>query len=160
VTYRIQDKNAISGMYKQMTQVEHYIHHETNLDEKLIALVKMRASQINGCAYCMAMHTEEGLKAGDRVDRYALLSAWEEAEDWFTPRERAALMWTETLTKIATDKVSDEMYAKVREEFNEKDLGDLTLAIIAINGWNRIAIPFHMPPDHFEVPVAEGATAD
>jgi len=119
--------------------------------------VKMRASQINGCAYCMAMHTEEALKDGDRVDRFSLLSAWHEAPDWFTEREQAALLWTETLTNISTSHVTDEIYAKAREQFDEKDLADLTLLIITINGWNRIAIPFHSAPNHFEVPAPEAA---
>lgn len=160
MTSRNQDKHALTGINQQMQHLERYIHNETNLGEKLIALVKMRASLINGCAFCMAMHTEEGLKAGDRVDRYALLSGWHEAESWFTPRERAALLWTEALTNISHGPVSDELYDEVREEFSEKDLADLTLAIIAINGWNRIAIPFHTPPSHFEAPIPEGATAD
>src|SRR5699024_853446 len=115
MTYRIQDKAAMNGVNQQMMHLESYIRNETNIEPLLVHLVKMRASQINGCAFCMAMHMEEALKDGDRVDRYALLSAWHESPDWFSEREQAALLWTETLTKIATDKVSDELYAKVRE---------------------------------------------
>lgn len=152
MTSRIQDPNATRGMYQQMQNLERYIRNETDIEPLLIHLVKMRASQINGCAYCMAMHTEEALKDGDRVDRYALLSAWQEAPDWFSEREQAALIWTETLTNISDGPVSDETYAKVREQFSEKELADLTLLIITINGWNRIAIPFQSPPTHFEVP--------
>ncbi|HWV24332.1 MAG TPA: carboxymuconolactone decarboxylase family protein, partial [Thermomicrobiales bacterium] len=110
MTSRIKDENAIKGMYQQMLHLENYIRHETNIEPPLKHIVKLRASQINGCAYCMAMHTEEALKDGDRVDRLSLISAWEESADWFTPREQAALMWTETLTRISTDKVSDELY--------------------------------------------------
>lgn len=160
MTSRIQDQNAVRGLYQQMTQMETYIKTKTRIERPLVHLVKMRASQINGCAYCMSMHTEEALKDGDRVDRLALLSAWREAPDWFTTREQAALTWTEALTNISSSHVSDEMYAMVREEFDEKDLSDLTLLIITINGWNRIAIPFHTPPNHFEVPVPESVTAD
>ncbi|HWV22889.1 MAG TPA: carboxymuconolactone decarboxylase family protein [Thermomicrobiales bacterium] len=156
MTYRIQDQNAVKGAYQQMMQLEQYIRTQTDIEPTLIHLVKMRASQINGCAYCMAMHTEEALKDGDRVDRYALLSAWHEAPDWFTERERAALLWTETLTKISTEHVTDEMYASVREQFSEKDLADLSLLIITINGWNRLAIPFQSPPSHFDVPTEAG----
>lgn len=159
MTSRIQDQTSASGMYQQMTQLETYIKTQTNIEPQLVHLVKMRVSQINGCAYCMAMHTEEGLKDGDRVDRYALLSAWHEAPDWFTPRERAALTWAETLTKISTEEVTDGLYAHVREEFSEKDLTDLTLLVITINGWNRIAIPFRAEPKHFDVPVPEAAVS-
>ncbi len=155
MTSRIQDQNAASGLYQQMQQLETYIRTATDIEPMLVHLVKMRVSQINGCAYCMAMHTNEGLKDGDRVDRYALLSAWREAPDWFSPRERAALTWAETLTKISTENVTYEIYASVREEFSEKDLADLTLLVITINGWNRIAIPFRAEPAHFDVPVPE-----
>jgi len=157
MTSRIQDQGAVRGLYQQMSQLETYIRTQTNIEPQLVHLVKMRASQINGCAYCMAMHTEEALKDGDRVDRFSLLSAWHEAPDWFTEREQAALLWTETLTNISTSHVTDEIYAKAREQFDEKDLADLTLLIITINGWNRIAIPFHSAPNHFEVPAPEAA---
>lgn len=159
MTTRIQDQRAYRGLFQQMFQLNTYIDNETNLERTLVHLVNMRVSQINGCAYCMAMHTEEGLKDGDRVDRYALLSAWHDAPDWFTPRERAALTWAETLTKISTEEVTDEIYSAVREEFSEEDLGDLTLAVIKINGWNRIAIPFRSEPTHFDVPVPEAVAS-
>lgn len=159
MTYRIQDQRAISGAYQQMMRLEQYISNETAIEPQLKHLVKLRASQINGCAYCMAMHTEEALKDGERIDRLSLISAWREATDWFTPREQAALIWTEALTTIATTHVSDEMYATVREQFSERDLADLTLLIITINGWNRVAIPFQSPPNHFETPMTEAATA-
>lgn len=159
MTSRLEDQNAASGLMQQMVQLETYIKTQTNIEPQLVHLVKMRASQINGCAYCMAMHTGEALKDGERVDRLAILSAWHEAPDWFTPRERAALTWTETLTRISTDEVTDELYAQIREEFSEKDLADLTLLVIAINGWNRFAIPFRSAPNHFEVPVPEAVAA-
>lgn len=153
---RITDTTAMSGMYQQMMQLETYIRTQTNLEPQLVHLVKMRASQINGCAFCMAMHTEEALKDGDRIDRLAVLSAWRET-DWFTAREQAALIWTEVLTTISTSHVTDEIHAQVREHFDEKDLSDLTLLVIAINGWNRIAIPFRVTPNHFDLPVPEAA---
>lgn len=160
MTYRIQDQGAIAGAFQQLQRLEQYISNETTIEPQLKHLVKMRASQINGCAFCMAMHMKEGLESGDRVDRYALLSAWQEAPDWFTPRERAALLWTEALTTISTTHVTDELYAEVREQFSEQDLADLSLLVIAINGWNRFAIAFQSPPNHFEVPVPEAAVAD
>jgi AhpD family alkylhydroperoxidase len=150
--------NEVRGLYQQMQQLETYLK-TTNLEPQLRHLVKMRASQINGCAYCMAMHTEEAFKDGERADRLSLLSAWREST-WFTPREQAALTWTEVLTDISRNHVTDEIYAQVRQEFGEKDLSDLTLLIIAINGWNRIAIPFRAEPKHFELPVPEAVAAD
>lgn len=159
MTSRITDMSAVRGLYQQMTQLEQYLK-TTNIESTLVHLVKMRASHINGCAYCLAMHTEEALKDGERVDRLSLINAWHEAPDWFTEREQAALLWTETLTNISTSHVTDELYARVRQQFDEKDLSDLTLLIIAINGWNRVAIPFRAAPNHFDVPVPEAAAAD
>lgn len=150
MTTRINDKRAMQGLYQQMTQFGSYLQ-TTNLESQLTHLVKLRASQINGCAFCMAMHTGEALKDGDRVDRLAVLSAWRET-DWFSDREQAALLWTETLTSIATSHVTDEIYEQVRSQFSEKDLSDLTLLVITINGWNRIAVPFRSEPNHFDVP--------
>lgn len=158
MTVRISDKSAVQGLVQQMRGLEAYIA-TTNIDPPLKHLVKLRVSQINGCAYCMAMHTEEALKDGERVDRLAVLPGWRETE-WFTPRERAALAWAEALTNISTTHVSDELYAEVREQFNEKDLADLTLAVITINGWNRFAIPFEAPPTRFELPDREEVAAD
>jgi AhpD family alkylhydroperoxidase len=158
MTFRISDMNQVRGAYQQMMGLESYIA-STNIEPALKHLVKLRVSQINGCAYCMAMHTEEALKDGERIDRISVLPAWREA-DWFSPRERAALAWAEALTLISTTHISDALYNEVREQFSEKDLGDLTLAVIAINGWNRIAIPFQSPPNHFESPAPEEIAAD
>ena len=158
MTFRLSDMSSARGLIQHLRGIEEYIS-TTNIDPQLKHLVKMRVSQINGCAYCMSMHTEEALKDGERVDRLAVLSAWRET-DWFTPREKAALLWAETLTNISTSHVSDEIYAEVREQFSEQDLSDLTLAIIAINGWNRFAIPFGSPPNRFEVPQREEVAAD
>ena len=158
MTFRLSDMSSARGLIQHLRGIEEYIS-TTNIDPQLKHLVKMRVSQINGCAYCMSMHTEEALKDGERVDRLAVLSAWRET-DWFTPREKAALLWAETLTNISTSHVSDEIYAEVREQFSEQDLSDLTLAVIAINGWNRFAIPFASPPNRFEVPQREEVAAD
>jgi len=155
MTSRITDAESFATVRQQMMHLTQYIRNQSDLEPGIRHLVDIRASQINDCAHCLAMHVEEALKDGDRVDRLALVSAWQEAEDWFTPRERAALLWTETLTRISTDKVSDELYAKVRGEFGEKDLADLTLAVIAINGWNRLNVPFNTSSRHFEMPAPE-----
>jgi AhpD family alkylhydroperoxidase len=106
------------------------------------ALVKLRASQINGCAFCMDMHAREARAEGESEQRLTLLSAWRETP-LFTGREEAALAWTEALTRISEEAVSDELFSTARQEFSESELVELTLAVkITINGWNRLAIPF------------------
>ena len=101
----------------------------------------MRASQINGCAYCLDMHSKDARAAGEMEQRLYLLDAWREAP-CYTPRERAALEWTEALTMITEGHVPDQVYTVAREQFKEKELADLTLAVVAINGWNRFSIAF------------------
>jgi AhpD family alkylhydroperoxidase len=108
----------------------------------------MRASQINGCANCLDMHSKDARAAGESEQRLYLLDAWREAP-FYSARERAALAWTEALTRIAGDEVSDALYGQARQLFSEKELVDLSLAIIAINGWNRLAIPFCSEPSGY-----------
>jgi AhpD family alkylhydroperoxidase len=103
--------------------------------------VKTRASQINGCAHCLDMHTMEARAAGETEQRLYTLSVWRETP-FFTDRERAALAWTEVVTRISEAHVDDALYEEVRRNFSEKEIVDLTLAVITINGWNRLAIPF------------------
>ncbi len=118
---------------------------ETGLEKPLLELVRMRASQINGCAFCIDMHSKDARAAGETEQRLYSLNAWREAP-FFNERERAALEWTEAVTKVASSRVPDEVYARVRHSFSETELTNLTLAVIAINGWNRIAIAFRMVP--------------
>lgn len=125
---------------KAMMQLEGYVHN-SGLEQPLIELVKMRASQINGCAYCLDMHSKDARAAGETEQRLYVLNAWREAP-FYTDRERAALAWTEAITGIANSHITDELNDEVRQHFSEKELVDLTMAIIAINGWNRLAIPF------------------
>ncbi len=115
--------------------------NESGLEHSLLELVKMRASQINGCAYCLDMHSKDARAAGETEQRLYVLNAWREAP-FYTPRERAALEWTEALTLIHQTHVSDALFESMREHFTEEELVSLTLAVIAINGWNRVAIPF------------------
>jgi len=116
----------------------------------LLELVKMRASQLNGCAYCLDMHSKDARAAGETEQRLYLLNAWRESP-FYSERERAALAWTEALTRISKTKdVSDALYDEVRKQFSDKELVDLSLAIIAINGWNRLAIPFRSEPGHYQ----------
>jgi AhpD family alkylhydroperoxidase len=126
------------GGYKAMTGLETYLRG-CGLERPLIELVKLRASQINGCAFCIDMHWKDARAAGETEQRLYGLDAWEESP-YYTPRERAALAWTEALTLISQSHPPDQTYDQARSQFSEKELSDLTLAIGAINAWNRIAI--------------------
>ena len=118
---------------------------KSGLDAKLRELIKIRASQINGCAYCLAMHTRDARKLGETDERMHLLNAWREAPI-FSARERAALAWTEAVTLVARDHVPDEVFDEVRKHFSEKEIIDLTAAATAINMWNRLAIALRATP--------------
>ncbi len=126
--------------------IETYIEG-SSLEHSLALLVKTRASQINGCAYCLHMHTTDALKDGERPERLFLLDAWEESK-MYTPRERAALAWTESLTRVSETHAPDEAYAGVAAEFKPQELLDLTLLIGMINTWNRLAIGFRAQHPH------------
>jgi AhpD family alkylhydroperoxidase len=158
MTTRITDRTAMRGLYEQMRQLEQYLA-STDLESGLRHLVKLRASQINGCAYCMAMHTREALEEGERIDRLAVLSGWRETS-WFSDRERAALAWTEALTLLATGEVPDEVFDQAVAEFGEKSLSDLTLLVITINGWNRVAVPYRIEPTAFDNAGMQAVAAD
>lgn len=114
---------------------------ESKIDHKLLELIKIRASQINGCAHCLEMHTKDALALGENDQRIYLLSAWREAP-FYSERERAALAWCESLTRLSTQDASDEVYNEVKRLFLPEELVELTLAIVAINGWNRLAVGF------------------
>jgi AhpD family alkylhydroperoxidase len=118
--------------------VENYLRRR-GLDPKLVTLVKTRVSQINGCAYCLHMHTEEARKLGESAVRLHLLDAWHES-NLYSERERAALAWAESLTNIAATRAPDPVYDEVRRHFSEKELADLSIAIAMINAWNRLCI--------------------
>lgn len=122
-----------------MSAVEAWLHK--SLDPKLLALVKIRASQINGCAFCLHMHSEEARKLGEDDSRLLLLNAWRESA-MYTERERAALAWTEALTRIADTHAPDDVYETARGVFSEDDLIVLSIAVAMINAWNRLAIGF------------------
>ncbi|MGX1187319.1 carboxymuconolactone decarboxylase family protein [Pseudomonas sp. B21-048] len=115
------------------------------LEKSLIELVKLRASQINGCAFCLDMHTADARKDGETERRLYTLSAWRETP-FFTPRERAALAWTESLTQLSLTHAPDEDYALLSAEFSPKEMVDLTVAISTINSWNRLAVGFRKMP--------------
>ena len=117
----------------------------SGLEPNLLELVKMRASQINGCAFCLDMHSKDARAAGETEQRLYALNAWRETP-FFTDRERAALEWTESLTLVAENHVPDEQFERVRKHFSEEELVNLTYAVVAINGWNRLAIAVRAVP--------------
>src|SRR5579871_964142 len=122
-----------------------YISNHAQLDHKLAHLIELRASQINGCAFCLHMHTLQLQQAGEEQVRIDALSAWDET-DLFTDKERAALAWTEALTKISETHAPDSNYDELKRHFSDREIADLTLAITAINTWNRLAIGFRIDP--------------
>ena len=122
---------------------------ERSVDRRLLELVKIRASQINGCAYCIDMHTKEARLAGETEQRLYGLSAWRETP-FFSDRERAALEWTETVTRVADTHVPDDVYARVSEHFDEAELVTLTFAVVVINSWNRLATAFRAPAGSYQ----------
>jgi AhpD family alkylhydroperoxidase len=135
---RIDAAKVAPGVYRAMLGLEKYLH-DCGLETELLDLVKMRASQINGCAFCLDMHSKDARAAGETEQRLYVLSGWREAP-FYSERERAALAWTEALTLIADGHAPDDIYQQVRRQFSDKELVDLSLAIVAINGWNRLAI--------------------
>ncbi len=121
------------------------------LEPLLIELVKLRASQINGCAFCLHMHAADARKLGETQERLDVLGAWREV-GCFSPREQAAILWTEALTEIARHEAHDAAYEAVAASFSEAEIAGLTAAILAINGWNRLAIGFKMAPRFASAP--------
>jgi AhpD family alkylhydroperoxidase len=147
MTARLNYAKASPAAAKAMAGLEQFVH-QCGLEPSLIELVKLRASQINGCAYCIDMHTTDARRAGESEQRLYLLSVWREAEDFYSARERAALAWTEAVTLVAQTHVPDEVYALAREQFSEEELVNLTMAIITINGWNRLSVSFRSEPNY------------
>lgn len=140
LNYRKASPAAVQAMWGVQKAV-----NECGLEHSLMELVKLRASMLNGCAFCIDMHTRDARRAGETEQRLYLLNAWEEAPI-YTARERAALRWTDALTKLAGNGVSEETFAEVKAQFSETELVNLTLAIVAINGWNRFSVGFRVPP--------------
>lgn len=131
------------GVYRAMLQLEKYIEN-CGLETSLVRLVQTRASQINGCAFCLDMHTKDARAEGETEQRLYLLPAWREAP-FYSERERAALEWTEAVTLVAESQVPDEVYERVQPHFTDEELANLTLAITNINAWNRLNVAFRTP---------------
>jgi AhpD family alkylhydroperoxidase len=139
MTQRMNFMTQKNGGIEALAAVEAWI--AKSFDPKLLTLVKVRVSQINGCAYCLHMHRQEALKLGESEDRLLLLDAWHESQ-LYTERERAALDWAESLTRIAKTHAPDDVYEKVRGLFSPDELLTLSIGIAMINAWNRLAIGF------------------
>ncbi len=144
---RLNYANAAPGAMKAMGALESYLAG-CGLEPGLQDLVKLRASQINGCAYCVDMHSLDARAGGETEQRLYALPVWQETP-FFTDRERAALLWTEKLTLISIDHVPDEVYDQVRHFFSEAELANLTLVIATINAWNRFGISFRDVPGEY-----------
>lgn len=141
---RIDYYHVAPDAVKSMLPLEGYVN-KSSLEKSLLELIKLRASQINGCAYCVDLHVADAHKAGESERRLHSVIVWKESP-FFTARERAALGWTEALTLLSETHAPDDIYLEVLKNFSEKEAVDLTMAIIAINGWNRLAVGFRKLP--------------
>ena len=153
---RLNFKQLVPAAYRAMLALESYVH-ETGLESSLLELVKMRASQINGCAYCLDMHSKDARAAGETEQRLYVLNAWREAP-FYTDRERAALAWTEAVTLVNESHVPEDVYQQARAHFSEEELVNLTIAIVAINGWNRLEVSFRGIPGRYTPRVLQSQT--
>jgi len=141
---RFDYRDAAPGIYPAMDNVDRYIE-SCGLETSLVRLVQLHASQINGCAYCVDMHWKQLKDIGEKDQRLYSLMIWRECP-YYTDRERAALMWTEAITRVANLGVPDNVYRQASSLFGERELADLTLAVVAINGWNRLSIAARLEP--------------
>jgi AhpD family alkylhydroperoxidase len=147
MTQRIDYARVAPEALKPQYAMEAYVRR-SSVDHQLLHLVKLRASYINGCAYCVDMHTQDARAAGETEQRLYAIPVWRETP-FFAPRERAALAWTEALTEVGRTGVPDAVYDEARAHFSETELVDLTMAVVVINGWNRLAVAFRTPPGSY-----------
>ena len=147
---RLKSYEVAKGAMEAMLCLEKYIA-QTGLEPGLLHMIKLRASQINGCAYCLDMHWKDARAIGETEQRLYMLDAWHESP-FYSDRERAALAWTEALTLVGEGHVPDDVYDEARKNFSEAELVNLTLAVVAINGWNRISIAFRNTPGTYQPP--------
>ena len=145
---RMNPYKASPNVYQAMQALGH-VSENSGLERPLLELVKMRASQINGCAYCLDMHSKDARALGETEQRIYLLDAWREAP-FYTDRERAALEWTEAVTLVSETHVPDDVYERAKAQFTPEELANLTLAVIVINGWNRLSIAFRAIPGNYK----------
>jgi AhpD family alkylhydroperoxidase len=145
---RLNYMRVAADAFRAMRGLEEYLHR-CGLEERLLHLIKLRASQINGCAYCLDMHWKDLRAIGETEQRMYSLDAWEESP-YYNDRERAALAWTEAVTRVSEGHVPDEVYQHVRKHFGEKELADLTVAVATINAWNRLSIAGRATPGTYQ----------
>jgi AhpD family alkylhydroperoxidase len=148
VEQRIDYLSVAHGAYEAMLGIEKYLH-QCGLEKRLIHLIKLRASQINGCAYCIDMHWKDLRSIGEQEQRLYGLDAWQESP-YYTDHKRAALAWTEAVTEIRDGHAPDQIYEQVRKQFTEKEIADRTLAIATINAWNRLLIAGRTIPGTYQ----------
>ena len=145
---RIHYMKVSAGAYHALFELEKYLRG-CGLEESLLNLIKLRASQINGCAYCLDMHWKDLRSVGESEQRLYSLDAWKESP-YYSGRERAALSWTEAVTRVSETRMPDEVYEEAKKHFSEKELADLTVAAAAINAWNRLAIAGRISPGEYQ----------
>ncbi len=155
---RIEYGKVSEGVRKALLQMEAYVHNHSGLDERLLELVKLRSSQINGCAYCVDMHAKNLRADGEKNERIDGVVAWRETP-FYSDRERAALEWAEAITLVAVDHVPDAVFDSVRKHFSEEELVNLTLAVSMINTWNRFGVGFRAVPGEYQAPVKKPTAA-
>ena len=152
---RLNAAKAGPAAYHAMLGLEQYVK-QSGLEQSLIELIKLRASYMNGCAYCIDMHSKDALAEGETVQRIVSVPVWRETP-FYTERERAALAWTEAVTDLHPDHVSDDVYRETNKHFTDEEMVKLTMAIVTINGWNRLAIAFRQEPGSYQRPDAAKA---
>jgi AhpD family alkylhydroperoxidase len=152
---RLDYGKASPAAMRTMMGLEGFVR-QSGIEHSLLHLVKLRASQINGCAYCIDMHSKDARAVGETEQRLYALDAWRETP-FYTPRERAALAWTEALTLVREGHVPDAVWEEVHPHFTKEELVNLTMAVVAINGWNRIAIGFRTVPGSYQPPAPKHA---
>lgn len=148
MTRGIEFENAAPGAMRAMLALEHYVR-SSGLEPRLLELVKLRASYLNGCAYCVDMHTKDARAAGEAEQRLFAVPVWRETT-FFTSRERAGLAWTEAVTELGRAGVPDAVFDEARRHFTDEELVNLTMAVVAINGWNRLAVSFRAEPGSYQ----------
>ena len=151
-SYQKAAPEVFQGMLALTTVVQ-----KSGLAPGLVDLVNQRVSQINGCAYCLDMHSKDLRARGETEQRIYMLSAWREVPDLYNARERAALAWAEAVTRLTDQEVSDEVYDQARKEFSDKELTQLTLSVVAINGWNRLNVAFRTPAGNYKSAIKQSA---
>lgn len=150
MTQRINLIENAQGAFQAMFGLSGYVA-KSGLEKNLLHLIEFRVSQINGCAYCLDMHSKDFRAAGDTEQRLYLVAAWRESSAFYTERERAALEWAESLTRLdKSENVPDDVFEGARKQFSEQEMIDLTMAIVAINGYNRLNIAFRTEPGSYE----------